>query len=160
MPLSKEGTRISDFKFPAKFALLPGIEGPGLPDRFRKTAVSIPISPGVESLNAVAATAVALFVWADDVASETILMMLSKARGASPPHPLAARRLSVALRRRPRDAGNRRQRRALGTHALARDAEILVSLGVEFLEKWQGFGNLFGIENQILQCGINGMRDI
>ena len=64
VPLSKEGKRISDFKFPAKFALLPGIEGPGLPDRFRKAGVSIPISPEVESLNAVAATAIALFVWA------------------------------------------------------------------------------------------------
>ena len=62
--LSKEGKRISDFKFPAKFGLLPGIEGPGLPDRFRKAGVSIPISGEVESLNAVAATAVALFVWA------------------------------------------------------------------------------------------------
>jgi len=65
VPLSKEGKRISDFKFPAKFGLLPGIEGPGLPDRFRKTAVSIPISRQVESLNAVVATAVALFVWAE-----------------------------------------------------------------------------------------------
>ena len=64
VPLSKEGERISDFKFPAKFGLLPGIEGPGLPDRFRKAAVSIPISRRVESLNAVVATAVALFVWA------------------------------------------------------------------------------------------------
>jgi 16S rRNA (guanine527-N7)-methyltransferase len=65
VPLSKEGKGISDFKFPAKFGLLPGIEGPGLPDRFRKTAVSIPISRQVESLNAVVATAVALFVWAE-----------------------------------------------------------------------------------------------
>ena len=65
VPLSKEGKRISDFKFPAKFALLPGIEGPGLPDRFRRSGVAIPISPEVESLNAVAATAVALFTWAE-----------------------------------------------------------------------------------------------
>jgi 16S rRNA (guanine527-N7)-methyltransferase len=65
VPLSKEGKRISDFKFPAKFALLPGIEGPGLPDRFRKAGVSIPVRPEVESLNAVAATAIALFEWAE-----------------------------------------------------------------------------------------------
>ncbi len=65
VPLSKEGERISDFKFPAKFGLLPGIEGPGLPDRFRKAGVSIPISRQVESLNAAVATAVALFVWAE-----------------------------------------------------------------------------------------------
>ena len=64
VPLSKEGKRISDFKFPAKFGLLPGIEGPGLPDRFRKAAVSIPISGDVESLNAGVATAIALFEWA------------------------------------------------------------------------------------------------
>lgn len=64
VPLSNEGKKISDFKFPAKFGLLPGLEGPGLPDRFRKTALSIPISRRVESLNAVVATAVALFVWA------------------------------------------------------------------------------------------------
>jgi len=65
VPLSNEGKRISGFKFPAKFGLLPGIEGPGLPDRFRKTAVSIPISRQVESLNAVVATAIALFEWAE-----------------------------------------------------------------------------------------------
>ncbi len=62
VPLSKEGKKISDFKFPAKFALLPGIEGPGLPDRYRKAGVSIPVSPEVESLNAAVATAIALFV--------------------------------------------------------------------------------------------------
>jgi len=63
--LSKEGKRISNFEFPSKFGLLPGIEEPGLPDRFRKAAVSIPISPEVESLNAVVATAIALSVWAE-----------------------------------------------------------------------------------------------
>jgi 16S rRNA (guanine527-N7)-methyltransferase len=64
VPLSKDGKRISDFKFPAKFGLLPGIEGPGLPERFRHAGVSIPISAEVESLNAVVATAIALFEWA------------------------------------------------------------------------------------------------
>jgi 16S rRNA (guanine527-N7)-methyltransferase len=64
VPLSKEGKIISNFKFPSKFGLLPGIEGPGLPDRFRKEAVSVPISKEVESLNAVVAAAIALFVWA------------------------------------------------------------------------------------------------
>jgi 16S rRNA (guanine527-N7)-methyltransferase len=62
VPLSKEGRKIRDFKFPSKFGLLPGIEGPGLPDRFRESAVSIPITREVESLNAVVATAIALFV--------------------------------------------------------------------------------------------------
>ena len=66
VPLSIEGRRIGDFKFPSKFGLLPGVEGPGLPDRFRKAAVSIPIAREVESLNAVVATAVALFAWAQN----------------------------------------------------------------------------------------------
>ncbi len=65
VPLSKEGKRITDFNFPSKFGLLPGIEGPGLPDRFRKAAVSIPITREVESLNAVVATAIALFAWSE-----------------------------------------------------------------------------------------------
>jgi 16S rRNA (guanine527-N7)-methyltransferase len=65
VPLSKEGKRISNFKFPSKFGLLPGIEGPGLPGRFREEAVSVPISMEVESLNAVVAAAIALFVWAE-----------------------------------------------------------------------------------------------
>ena len=65
VPLSKEGKRISDVKFPARFGLLPGIEGPGLPDKFRNEAVSIPISPEVESLNAGVATAIALFHWTE-----------------------------------------------------------------------------------------------
>lgn len=67
--LSKEGQRISDFTFPAKFGLLPGIEGPGLPIRFRAAAVSIPISRQVESLNAVVAAAIALFEWAEPARS-------------------------------------------------------------------------------------------
>ncbi len=65
VPLSKEGKNISDFKFPETFGLLPGIEGPGLPEKFRKAAISISISAGVESLNGVVATAIALFKWAE-----------------------------------------------------------------------------------------------
>ncbi|MHC1727515.1 MAG: 16S rRNA (guanine(527)-N(7))-methyltransferase RsmG [Syntrophobacteraceae bacterium] len=64
VPLSKEGESIADFEFPPAFGLLPGVEGPGLPERYRKGGISIPISPGVESLNAVVATAIALFAWA------------------------------------------------------------------------------------------------
>ncbi len=63
--LSKEGKKISRFEFPASFGLLPGIEGPGLPEKFRKDAISIPICAGVESLNGVVATAIALFQWAE-----------------------------------------------------------------------------------------------
>lgn len=63
LPLSGEGTPIDCAAFPDAFGLMPGIEGPGLPDRFRVTAVSIPISDAVESLNAAVATAIALFEW-------------------------------------------------------------------------------------------------
>ncbi len=63
IPLSSEGESIATFRFPPSFGLLPGVEGPGLPDRFRRGGVSIPMSPGVESLNAVVATAIALYEW-------------------------------------------------------------------------------------------------
>jgi 16S rRNA (guanine527-N7)-methyltransferase len=63
VPLSREGKNISDFTFPSSFGLLPGVEGPGLPDRLREKSISIPIAPEVESLNAVVATAIALYEW-------------------------------------------------------------------------------------------------
>jgi tRNA G18 (ribose-2'-O)-methylase SpoU len=63
VPLSAEGTDIATFPFPARFGLLPGREGPGLPVHLRTGAVSIPMSSRLESLNAAAATAVALYVW-------------------------------------------------------------------------------------------------
>jgi 16S rRNA (guanine(527)-N(7))-methyltransferase RsmG len=63
IPLSAEGADISGFVFPESFGLLPGIEGPGLPEHFRKNALSIPMPGRVESLNAAAATAIALYVW-------------------------------------------------------------------------------------------------
>ncbi|MCE5241954.1 MAG: 16S rRNA (guanine(527)-N(7))-methyltransferase RsmG [Desulfobacteraceae bacterium] len=63
MPLSAEGRDISTVSFPGSFALLPGLEGPGLPESFRKQSLSIPMLPAVESLNAAAATAIALYVW-------------------------------------------------------------------------------------------------
>jgi len=62
-PLSREGRSIESVRFPPACGLLPGLEGPGLPEAWRKRAVSIPIRPEVESLNAAVATAVALFVW-------------------------------------------------------------------------------------------------
>jgi tRNA G18 (ribose-2'-O)-methylase SpoU len=61
--LSMKGTPVSEFAFPESFALLPGMEGPGLPGKFDQRAVSIPMSGKVESLNAAAAAAVALYVW-------------------------------------------------------------------------------------------------
>lgn len=63
VPLSSEGMDIAEFGFPETFAFLPGLEGPGLPEKWRRQAVSIPILPGVESLNAATATGIALYVW-------------------------------------------------------------------------------------------------
>ena len=62
--LSKDGVPLESYTFPNQCALLPGIEGPGLPDLpgIRDT-VAIPMSPGVESLNAAVATSIALYAW-------------------------------------------------------------------------------------------------
>ncbi len=62
--LSTEGRDIATFTFPDRFALLPGVEGPGLPKRLRPHSLTIPIQGGVESLNAAAATAIVLYLWA------------------------------------------------------------------------------------------------
>jgi 16S rRNA (guanine(527)-N(7))-methyltransferase RsmG len=61
--LSSEGADIRRTAFPPSFGLLAGLEGPGLPALWRQQAVGIPISATVESLNAAAAVAVALYEW-------------------------------------------------------------------------------------------------
>jgi 16S rRNA (guanine527-N7)-methyltransferase len=61
--LSPAGADIGAFAFPERFGLLVGLEGTGLPPVWRASAVGIPMAPGSESLNAAAATAVALYVW-------------------------------------------------------------------------------------------------
>lgn len=62
--LSAKGTDLAADRFPETFGLVPGIEGPGLPDRLRGgTARRIPIAEGVESLNAATAVAIALYEW-------------------------------------------------------------------------------------------------
>jgi 16S rRNA (guanine(527)-N(7))-methyltransferase RsmG len=63
LALSAEGTNLSEIEFPEAFGLLLGLEGQGLPDKWRRAAVRIPIKPEVESLNAAAAAAVALYEW-------------------------------------------------------------------------------------------------
>jgi 16S rRNA (guanine(527)-N(7))-methyltransferase RsmG len=63
LALSAEGRDIATVNYPPAFGLLVGLEGPGLPRAWRNTAVRIPIAPGVESLNAAAAAAVALYEW-------------------------------------------------------------------------------------------------
>ncbi len=64
LPLSPEGRDIATFEFPERFGLLPGLEGEGIPAAWRSRALAIPIRPEVESLNAAAAAAVALYAWA------------------------------------------------------------------------------------------------
>ncbi|RJQ78134.1 MAG: 16S rRNA (guanine(527)-N(7))-methyltransferase RsmG, partial [Desulfobacteraceae bacterium] len=61
--LSAEGRDIASVAFPAAFGLLVGLEGEGLPEAWRDAAVRIPIAPAVDSLNAAAAAAVALYEW-------------------------------------------------------------------------------------------------
>ncbi len=63
IPLDHGGTDITEVNFPESFCLLPGIEGPGLPESLRAAAVSIPLEESVESLNAAVASSIALFAW-------------------------------------------------------------------------------------------------
>ncbi len=62
--LDMHGVDVARYKFADRVALLAGIEGQGVQaygGRF--DAISIPMRAGVESLNAAAATAIALYVW-------------------------------------------------------------------------------------------------
>lgn len=62
--LATDGPEIGTGPFPDRFGLVPGVEGPGLPPHLRDgPRCRIAIKPGVESLNAATATAVALFAW-------------------------------------------------------------------------------------------------
>jgi 16S rRNA (guanine527-N7)-methyltransferase len=62
--LATDGPEIGTESFPDCFGLVPGVEGPGLPPHLRDgPRRRIAIEPGVESLNAATATAVALFAW-------------------------------------------------------------------------------------------------
>jgi len=72
VPLSSEGEDIAFFKFPRRFGLLPGIEGPGLPEYWRRRAVAVPIRHEVESLNASTATAIALYVWSRSLGKSSL----------------------------------------------------------------------------------------
>lgn len=60
--LALDGPELGSAPFPDRFGLVPGLEGPGLPDRLRAgPTLRIPIADGVESLNAAASVAVALY---------------------------------------------------------------------------------------------------
>ena len=62
--LSAAGKNIEDFEFPEKFALLAGIEGPGIPEHLNPDfTVSIKMQPYVESLNAAISVSIALYEW-------------------------------------------------------------------------------------------------
>ena len=62
--LASDGPNLADEPFPERFGLVAGIEGPGLPDHLRDGPTRrIPIQPGVESLNAATAAAIALYAW-------------------------------------------------------------------------------------------------
>ncbi|MFM1801769.1 MAG: hypothetical protein RJA81_1121 [Planctomycetota bacterium] len=62
--LTGEGSNLKDFQWPEGFYLLPGVEGPGIPEnRDDYIKVGIPIHSSVESLNASVATAIALYDW-------------------------------------------------------------------------------------------------
>lgn len=61
--LDGAGRDIKDFAFPDTFYLLPGLEGPGLPQKARQRSVSIPLENGLDSLNGPIAAAIALYEW-------------------------------------------------------------------------------------------------
>ncbi|HPS85340.1 MAG TPA: 16S rRNA (guanine(527)-N(7))-methyltransferase RsmG [Spirochaetota bacterium] len=63
LALDKNGRDISEVKFPPKFILIPGIEGPGLPDVYLDKSVSIPLSDKIESLNASVALSIFMYEW-------------------------------------------------------------------------------------------------
>ncbi len=61
--LDTTGPELTEAPFPARFGLVVGAEGPGLPAHLRQgERRRIAIEPGVESLNAAAAVAIALYV--------------------------------------------------------------------------------------------------
>jgi tRNA G18 (ribose-2'-O)-methylase SpoU len=62
--LATEGPELGSFALPDRCGLVAGLEGPGLPESLRSGArVRISIQPGVESLNAATAVALALYEW-------------------------------------------------------------------------------------------------
>lgn len=62
--LSAKGQPIDSFRFPPSFGLLPGLEGPGLPETsLQWPSLAIPMEPGVESLNAALAVGIAIYAW-------------------------------------------------------------------------------------------------
>ncbi len=70
--LDTDGPELSESPFPDRFGLVVGVEGPGLPPHLRAGhRRRIAMRPGVESLNAAAAAAVALYAWSRQSAGLT-----------------------------------------------------------------------------------------
>ncbi len=64
--LDTAGPELSEAPFPESFGLVVGVEGPGLPSELRTgQRRRIAMAPGIESLNAATAAAIALYVWAN-----------------------------------------------------------------------------------------------
>ncbi|MCB0413810.1 MAG: RNA methyltransferase [Bdellovibrionales bacterium] len=61
LSLDTNGQSIRDFQWPAKFNLIVGEEGPGVPEKLKTISIQIPISSDVESLNAAHALSIGLF---------------------------------------------------------------------------------------------------
>lgn len=62
--LSTEGPALGDEPWPGRFGLVAGVEGPGLPEHLRRgLRRRIPTRDAIESLNAAASIAVALYDW-------------------------------------------------------------------------------------------------
>lgn len=63
--LDMDGASLDTVQRPACYGLVAGTEGQGLPDALQRhcRSISIPMTNGIESLNAAAATAVALWEW-------------------------------------------------------------------------------------------------
>jgi len=62
--MSTEGKDVARFEFPESFCLVPGLEGPGIPESLEGARkVSIPMANGIESLNAAMATGIMLYQW-------------------------------------------------------------------------------------------------
>ncbi len=91
LTLSAGGREIGSHAFPETFGLLPGLEGPGLPETLQgREALRIPMMPGVDSLNAATATAIALFLWRQQVGASP-----ATSPGSKTDSPAAKKRLQT-----------------------------------------------------------------
>ncbi len=71
--LAMAGEPLPGFRFPLRFGLVPGLEGPGLPRGFKADiSLAIPMRAGVESLNAAVAVSIALYEWRRSSVSEIV----------------------------------------------------------------------------------------